>query len=288
MDDGDAFLARRFDLHRERLGAVALRMLGSRREAEEALREARAAGLGGIDDWLTTVVARVCVERLRARRDGYGRAADVARPERVEFAERAGFANGAELAEGARLALFVVLESLAPDERLVFVLHDLFALPLPDVARLTGRTTSEAARLAHGARRHVRGVEGGSGGGCGTKEAGAVPVRHRAIVERFLGAARAGDARGLSAALDPDVVAYSERGPVHGAPAVAEGVAAFARTGAVMRPALVDGSIGLVAFADGRPVSAVAFTLRQDRIVALDITTGPERVRDLDLAFPEW
>ncbi|MFF5937655.1 RNA polymerase subunit sigma-70 [Streptomyces sp. NPDC012508] len=294
MDDGDAFLARRFDLHRERLGAVALRMLGSRREAEEALREARAAGLGGIDDWLTTVVAQVCVERLRARRDGYGRAADVARPERVAFAQGAGFADGAGLADGARLAdgaglaLFVVLESLAPDERLVFVLHDLFALPLPDVARLTGRTTSEAARLARGARRHVRGVEGGSGGGCGTEEAGAVPARHRAVVERFLGAARAGDARGLSAALDPDVVAYSERGPVRGAPAVAEGVAAFARTGAGTRPALVDGSIGLVAFADGRPVSAVALTFRQDRIVTLDITTGPERVRDLDLVFPDW
>lgn len=306
MDDGDAFLSRRFDLHRERLEAVALRMLGSRREAEEALREARAAGLGGIEDWLTAVVARVCVERLRARRDGYGRAADVARPERVEgaegagftegagvaegagFAEGTGFAAGAGVAEGAGLALFVVLESLAPDERLVFVLHDLFALPLTDVARLTGRTTSEAARLARGARRHVRGVEDGSGGGCGAKEAGAVPVRHRAIVERFLGAARAGDARGLSAALDPDVVAYSERGPVHGAPAVAEGVAGFARTGAVTRPALIDGSIGLVAFADGRPVSAVALTLRQDRIVALDITTGPERVRDLEFAFPDW
>ncbi|MEU7009371.1 sigma factor-like helix-turn-helix DNA-binding protein [Streptomyces sp. NPDC046332] len=292
MDDGDAFLAMRFDRHRERLGAVALRMLGSRREAEEALREARAAGLGGIDDWLTTVVARACVERLRARRDGYGRPADVARPERAEFAEGAGFADGTGLADGAGLAdgvglaLLVVLESLAPDERLVFVLHDLFALPLPEVARLTGRTTSEAAGLARGARRHVRGVEGG-GGGCGTEEAGVFTGRHRAVVERFLGAARAGDARGLSAALDPDVVAYSERGPVHGAPAVAEGVAAFARTGAVTLPALVDGSIGLVAFAGGRPVSAMALTLRQDRIVALDITTGPERVRDLDLAFPE-
>ncbi|MEU6984282.1 RNA polymerase subunit sigma-70 [Streptomyces sp. NPDC046324] len=282
MDDGDAFLARRFDLQRERLGAVALRMLGSRREAEEALREARAAGLGGIDGWLTTVVARVCVERLRARRGGCGRDADVARPERVEVAD------GVELADGAELALFVVLESLAPDERLVFVLHELFALPLPEVARLTGRTTPEAARLARGARRHVRGAGGGRGGGCGTEASGADLSRHRAIVERFLGAARAGDARGLSAALDPDVVAYSERGPVHGAPAVAEGAAAFARTGAVTRPALVDGSIGLVAFAGGRPVSAVALTLRQDRIVTLDITTGPERVGGLDLAFPDW
>ncbi|MFD0145142.1 MULTISPECIES: sigma-70 family RNA polymerase sigma factor family protein [unclassified Streptomyces] len=181
MDDGDAFLARRFDIHEERLRGVALRMLGSRREAAAAVGEARSAGLGGIDDWLTTVVARVCVERLRARRDGYGRDrygpegygpnrygpegsgrdADVRERERVEFAD------------GVQLALFAVLESLAPDERLAFVLHDLFALPLPGVARLTGRTTSEAARLVRAARGRVRGA-GSRGGGGGTPGRAAV------------------------------------------------------------------------------------------------------------------
>ncbi|MFE5629908.1 hypothetical protein [Streptomyces sp. NPDC056543] len=159
MDDGDAFLARRFDIHEERLRGVALRMLGSRREAAEAVGEARSAGLGGIDGWLTTVVARVCVERLRARREGYGPEgsgpdADVRERER----------EGTAFADGVQLALFAVLESLAPDERLAFVLHDLFALPLPGVARLTGRTTPEAARLVRAARGRVRGAGSGGGG----------------------------------------------------------------------------------------------------------------------------
>ncbi|MFE5618566.1 hypothetical protein [Streptomyces sp. NPDC056524] len=189
MDDGDAFLARRFDIHEERLRGVALRMLGSRREAAEAVGEARSAGLGEIDGWLTTVVARVCVERLRARREGYGpegsgpdgygpegsgpdgygpegSGPDGYGPEGsgpdadVRERER----EGTAFADGVQLALFAVLESLAPDERLAFVLHDLFALPLPGVARLTGRTTSEAARLVRAARGRVRGAGSGGGG----------------------------------------------------------------------------------------------------------------------------
>ncbi|MFF9913011.1 hypothetical protein [Streptomyces sp. NPDC013457] len=179
MDDGHAFLARRFDIHEERLRGVALRMLGSRREAAEALGRARSAGLGEIDGWLTTVVARVCVERLRARREGCGR--DGRRLDGCGRDARGRDADGrdadmrdaggrdaderVEFADGVALALFVVLESLAPDERLALVLHDLFALPLTDVARLTGRTTSEAARLVRVARRRVRGAgsEGGNG-----------------------------------------------------------------------------------------------------------------------------
>ncbi|MFE5966479.1 hypothetical protein [Streptomyces sp. NPDC056463] len=188
MDDGDAFLARRFDIHEERLRGVALRMLGSRREAAEAVGEARSAGLGEIDGWLTTVVARVCVERLRARREGYGpegsgpdgygpegSGPDGYGPEGsgpdadVRERER----EGTAFADGVQLALFAVLESLAPDERLAFVLHDLFALPLPGVARLTGRTTSEAARLVRAARGRVRGA-GSRGGGRGAPGRAAV------------------------------------------------------------------------------------------------------------------
>ncbi|MFG2643853.1 sigma factor-like helix-turn-helix DNA-binding protein [Streptomyces sp. NPDC048370] len=147
--NGDTFLAGQFDLHHERLRGVARRMLGSRHEAEEALSTAReAAGLTGIDSWLTTVVARACVERLRARAG--------AQPEPMAKVTQV-TPEGAALADGTGLALFVVLDSLSPDERLALVLHDLFALPLPEVARLTGRTAAEAACLAERARRRVRG-----------------------------------------------------------------------------------------------------------------------------------
>ncbi|WP_137990431.1 RNA polymerase subunit sigma-70 [Streptomyces vilmorinianum] len=263
-----AFPARQFDVYHERLLAVARRMLGSSAEAEEALVEARGR-LGGIEAWLSVVVGRVCVERLRARA-GSGAGSGAA-------SGYAGASGGA--VDSVSLALFAVLESLRPDERLAYVLHDLFALPLPEVARLTCRTTEEAADLARRARRRVRG-----GGAAGAADD---PWRQRAVVETFLAAARTGDAHALAAVLDPEVVAYSERGPVRGAGAVAEGAAAFSRTAPVARPALVDGAIGAVAFAGGRPVSAVVFTIRHDRIVALDITTDPKRLRALALAFPE-
>ncbi|MGW2017351.1 hypothetical protein [Streptomyces sp. NPDC001927] len=155
--NGDTFLAGQFDLHHERLSALARRLLGSRREAEEALGAARAAaGRCGIDSWLTAVVARVGVERLRTRAAGLPYEPSMPEPETVA------------LADGTGLALFVALDSLAPDERLALVLYDLFALPLPEVARLTGRTTTEAARLVRGARRRVRG---------GPAENGMRPVR---------------------------------------------------------------------------------------------------------------
>ncbi|MDT9692939.1 sigma factor-like helix-turn-helix DNA-binding protein [Streptomyces sp. P9(2023)] len=188
--NGDAFLAGQFDLHHERLWAVARRMLGSRHEATEALSTARTAvGLAGIDSWLTTVVARVCVERLRARAGappkpwpgsgpGPGRmlrsvpgspapkpvptSASLPVPTSVPVPPPAPMSvsvtpDETALADGTSLALFVVLDSLGPDERLALVLHDLFGLPLPEVARLTGRTTAEAASLTQDARRRIRG-----------------------------------------------------------------------------------------------------------------------------------
>ncbi|MET9376932.1 RNA polymerase subunit sigma-70 [Streptomyces sp. NPDC002992] len=274
------FLARRFDDHQDRLRAVAHRMLGSHGEAEEALRAARAR-LDGIGSWLAVVVGQVCVERLRTRAArGYGRVGGGGdQPGRGENRGPGGAVGEGGAVDSVWVALLVVLESLAPDERLAHALHDLFGLPLHEVARLTGRTPQEAGRLAARARRRVR----GSGGG-GTE---AEPGRRRAVVEVFLAAARARDARALAAVLDPDVVAYSETGPVHGAPAVAEGAAAFARLAAVAKPALVNGATGVVAFREGRPVSAVAFTIRGERITALDITTDQERLRALDLVFSE-
>ncbi|MFE6785961.1 RNA polymerase subunit sigma-70 [Streptomyces sp. NPDC057680] len=193
---------------------------------------------------------------------------------------RGGGQGGSEgRGESLWLALFLVLESLGAEERLAYVLHDVFGLPSYETARITGGSPEDVARLARGARERVRGH-----GAAPTEGAGA---RQRAVVDLFLAAARARDARTLAAVLDPDVVAHSERGPVHGAPAVAEGAAAFARFADVARPALVDGAVGAVAFVDGRPVSAVAFTLCGDRIVTVSVTTGEARVRALDLVFSD-
>ncbi|MEV4941840.1 sigma factor-like helix-turn-helix DNA-binding protein [Streptomyces zaomyceticus] len=301
MDD-DTFpnaLTGRFDADEERLRRVALRMTGARGAAEDALAAVR-AGLGRHDGasvrvWLTALVGQECVRGLQERRSGgaggpgpanrgteaEGGAAEgpAGRPGAGEAGRAEDPADGAAI-EAVWLALFFVLESLGAEERLAFVLHDVFGLPSYDTARITGGSPETVARLARRARGRVR----GAGADRTEGDAG----RQRAVVERFLAAARARDAPGLAAVLDPDVVAWSEHGPVHGSPAVAEGAAAFARLADVSRPALVDGAVGAVAFVDGRPVSAVAFTLRRDRIVTLSLTTGEERVRALGLAFPDW
>ncbi|GHG15794.1 sigma factor-like helix-turn-helix DNA-binding protein [Streptomyces zaomyceticus] len=300
-------LTGRFDADEERLRRVALRMMGSRGAAEDVLATVR-AGLGRHDGasvrvWLTALVGQECVRGLQERRSGgaggpgpatrgagaeggaaggtAGRtgAGEVGRVDVGEVGRVEDPADGAAI-EAVWLALFFVLESLGAEERLAFVLHDVFGLPSYETARITGGSPGKVARLAGRARGRVRGA--------GADRTEGDVGRQRAVVERFLAAARARDAPGLAAVLDPDVVAWSEQGPVHGAPAVAEGAAAFARLADVSRPALVDGAVGAVAFVDGRPVSAVAFTLRRDRIVTLSLTTGEERVRALDLAFPDW
>ncbi|MFB7834386.1 sigma-70 family RNA polymerase sigma factor family protein [Streptomyces sp. NPDC056056] len=279
-----AALAGRFDAHEEQLRRVALRMTGSEAEAAEALAAVR-AGLGRDDGapvhaWLTALVTRECLRARRGRRATEGRGAGSG-SRRGGGGEGTGGGPGESKGRGESLwlALFLVLESLGAEERLAYVLHDLFGLPSHETARITGGSPEEVARLARGARERVRGH-----GAARTEGAAA---RQRAVVDLFLAAARARDARTLAAVLDPDVVAHSERGPVHGAPAVAEGAAAFARFADVARPALVDGAVGAVAFVDGRPVSAVAFTLRGDRIVTVSVTTGEARVRALDLVFSD-
>ncbi|MCB8903324.1 MULTISPECIES: sigma factor-like helix-turn-helix DNA-binding protein [unclassified Streptomyces] len=287
-DTFPAALAGRFDAHEEQLRHVALRMTGSEAEAEEALAAVR-AGLGRDDGasvraWLTALVTRECVRGLQRRRagEGPGRRSAAGAGGGSEVRGAAGAGVGGESRGGGEsvwLALFLVLESLGAEERLAYVLHDAFGLPSYETARITGDSPEEVARLARRARERVRGH--------GTARAEGGVGRQRAVVDLFLAAARARDARTLAAVLDPDVVAHSERGPVHGAPAVAEGAAAFARFADVARPALVDGAVGAVAFVDGRPVSAVAFTLRRDRIVSVSVTTGEDRVRALDLVFSD-
>ncbi|MFB8081015.1 RNA polymerase subunit sigma-70 [Streptomyces sp. NPDC056013] len=285
-----AALAGRFDAHEEQLRRVALRMTASEAEAAEALAAVR-AGLGRDDGapvhaWLTALVTRECLRARRGRRTAEGRGAASGRGRGGTGGGGRGGQGESESQGGSEgrgeslwLALFLVLESLGAEERLAYVLHDLFGLPSHETARITGGSPEEVARLARAARERVRGH-----GAAPTEGAGA---RQRAVVDLFLAAARARDARTLAAVLDPDVVAHSERGPVHGAPAVAEGTAAFARFADVTRPALVDGAVGAVAFVEGRPVSAVAFTLRGDRIVTVSVTTGEARVRALDLVFSD-
>ncbi|MER6096344.1 RNA polymerase subunit sigma-70 [Streptomyces sp. NPDC001728] len=291
-------LTGRFDAHEEHLRNVALRITGSPADAGQALAAARAGlgrdeGAAGVRPWLTALVGRESVRRIQGRgaegETGAGGAgASGTGGGGTGASGTTGGAPGPRAAADADrclhdsvwLALFVVLESLRAEERLVYVLHDVFGLPPYETARIAGGSPDEVARLARRVRARIRG--GGAAGSEGDAE-----ERQRAVVDRFLAAAGARDARVLAAVLAPDVVACSERGPVHGAAAVSEEAAAFARFADAARPALVDGALGAVAFVDGRPVSAVAFTLRLGRIATLTITTGEHRVRALDLAFPD-
>ncbi|MGW0119286.1 RNA polymerase subunit sigma-70 [Streptomyces sp. NPDC003327] len=275
-------LTSRFDADRERLRGMALYVLGSREEAEAVLAEARAdIGRGGgaatVRSWLAASVGLACVRRLQ---------------ERAARGSRAGAKRGAAGAgrgaaglppvgvDAVWLALLVVLESLEPAERLAYVAHDLFGLPDDEAARITGRPPEETARIARRVRERLR-------GGGASRPADATSGRERRVVERFLVAVRTRDARGLAAVLDPALVVRTARGAVHGAPAGAECAAALARLADTSRAALIGGAVGVVGFTAGRPVSAMACTLRGDRIVTLDVVTGEDRVAALDLTFPD-
>ncbi|MGI5336576.1 sigma-70 family RNA polymerase sigma factor [Streptomyces sp. CA-181903] len=290
MNDTE-FLARRFAEHRSHLRAVAYRMLGSLTEADDAVQEAwlrlsrvdagEVANLGG---WLTTVVGRVCLDMLRSRTarreepmeerlrlpDPVVSAADGVDPEQQAL-----------LADSLGLALLVVLESLAPAERLAFVLHDMFAVPFDEIGPVVGRTPAAARQLASRARRRVQGSAPAPDPDLG---------RQRRVVDAFLAAARGGDLDALVNLLDPDVVARSDGGAartfnvVRGAEAVARQASRFARVAEAARPALVNGAAGVVATVGGTPFSVMAFTVVADRIVALDILTDPQRLAALDLA----
>ncbi|WP_282693643.1 sigma factor-like helix-turn-helix DNA-binding protein [Streptomyces sp. CC208A] len=279
MDDDAVVtaLGARFDADEERLRGVALRVLGAgaEREAEAVLRRVR-AGLGAdpaavVRLWLTALVARAC---LAGDGDGdsggrgHARVAAVSAPVPVPVPVAEG------LEEAVLVGFLAVLDRLGARERLAYLLHDVFGLPPGETARVMGGSAAEAARGARRARTRLRGESG--------EEAG-----RRALVEGFLAAVRARDAAALAGLLAPEAVAYTERGPVHGAAAVAVAATATAWPEALVRPALVEGSVGVVAFLGGKAVSAVAFGFRRDRILSLDITTGEEHVRALDLAFPE-
>jgi RNA polymerase sigma-70 factor (ECF subfamily) len=283
--------AEQFQRHRAHLSAVAYRMLGSVTEAEDAVQEAwlrlsrtddeAIANLGG---WLTTVVGRVCLDMLRARRSRREDYVGTWLPEPIVSLgdDGAGPEQEAVLADAVGLALLVVLETLTPAERLAFVLHDMFAVPFEEIAPMIERTPTAARQLASRARRRVRGAPTTSD---------ADPAAQREIVAAFLAAARAGDFDALVAVLDPDVVFRLDIGPrTDGVPALLTGVADVARQAAAQGPrfasncwpAVVNGTPGLVVRSAAGPVGAVGFTVRGGRITTIDLVINPKKFRALD------
>jgi RNA polymerase sigma factor (sigma-70 family) len=285
--DETGWLADRFEDHRAHLRAVAYRMLGSSSEADDAVQEAwlrvSRAGAGGVENlggWLTTVVARVSLDLLRAR--GARREeplGDLPGPV-VAPPEGTDPEHEALLADAVGPALLVVLDTLTPAERLAFVLHDLFAVPFDEIAAILDRSPAAARQLASRARRRVQGAD---------PAPGADLVRQRRVVDAFLAAARDGDFDALVALLDPEVVLRADPAAVQvGADAEVRGArevaGTFAGRARVARPALVDGVPGAVWAPGGRPRVAFAFTLAGGRIAAIDLLADPDRLRRVELA----
>jgi RNA polymerase sigma-70 factor (ECF subfamily) len=289
MDQQD-WLADRFEQHRPRLRAVSYRMLGSLSEADDAVQEAwlrfsntDTSGVQDLGAWLTTVVARICLNALRSRRTRREEPLGPHMPDPIVSAVDAiGPEDEALIADSVGLALLIVLDTLAPAERLAFVLHDVFDVPFEQIAPMIDRSEPATRQLASRARRRL--------------SATATPDTDIAeqweLVDAFLAAARDGDFDRLLTVLDPDVVLRADAGAtglggsriVRGAHAVASGAARFRTLGYVSRRALVNGAPGVVSFAGEEPFSVVAFTVARGKIVEMNILADPARLRQLDLA----
>jgi RNA polymerase sigma-70 factor, ECF subfamily len=280
--DEHALLAERFEIHRARLRAIAYQTLGSASDADDAVQEAwlrlsrsdpgTIENLGG---WLTTVVARVCLNMLQSRRE---EPVGIHLPESVVTgADGTDPENEALLADSIGPALLVILHTLAPAERLAFVLHDMFAVPFDNIAPIVGRSPAAARQLASRGRRRVQGVAPVSGTDL---------TRQQAIVGAFLTAARNGNFDALLEALDPDaVVRANGTEAVRGAAAVAGRAFPFSRIAQVALPALINGAVGVVTAADGRPITLVGFTITGAKIAAIDLIDDPRRIAEADLVF---
>jgi RNA polymerase sigma-70 factor (ECF subfamily) len=285
-------LASVFEANRGHLRAVAYRMLGSVNEADDAVQEAwlrlsrsDAEGIRNLEGWLTTVVGRVCLDMLRSRKARREEALDAEVVEPVVHASDAPSnpEEEAQLADSVGLALLVVLDTLAPAERVAFVLHDVFDVSFEEIGGIVGRTPAAARQLASRARRRVRGEE--------TVPASELQSQ-RVVVDAFLAALRAGDFAGLLAVLDPDVVVHL--GPGAGAPGAprelrgaenwARGAVAFSHLARNVQPALIDGAVGLVFVAGGRLTRALTFTIANGKIVEAHITADPAELQQLDVA----
>jgi RNA polymerase sigma-70 factor (ECF subfamily) len=296
------YLADRFEEHRTRLRAVAFRMLGSTGEVDDAVQEAwlrlsrtDPAGIDNLGGWLTTVVARVCLDILRSRQsrredpltpDGLEPAATRTRRSAAlsERSESRDPEQEALLADSVGAALLVVLDRLTPAERLAFVLHDMFAVPFEEIGPIVGRSAEAARQLASRARRRVR------GGGAPNPDL----ARQREVIEAFVAALRAGDLEGLLAVLDPDLVVRADMPVRPGAPTEVRGAAVWAK-GAIAyghlaqltNLALVNGGIGVVVAPRGRLVRALRFTIANGRISEIDVIGDPARLGELDVSIVE-
>ncbi|MBC6457399.1 RNA polymerase sigma factor SigJ [Actinomadura sp. HBU206391] len=284
-------LAERFEAHRAHLRAVAYRMLGSLSEADDAVQETwlrlsrvEVGDVENLGGWLTTVVARVCLNTLRSRTSRREQPLGVYVPDPVvSRVDGVDPEHEALLADSVGLALLVVLDSLAPAERLAFVLHDMFAVPFDDIALIVERSPSATRQLASRARRRVQQT-------APTPDADL--ARQREVVDAFFAASRDGDFAALVAVLDPDVVLRSDGGLarsnataiIHGARTVAEQALTFARLSPFVRPALVNGAAGVVVAPRGRPVSVMGFTVSDGKVVAIDVLADPDRLQRLDPA----
>jgi RNA polymerase sigma-70 factor, ECF subfamily len=291
MAAGD-YLAEQFEAHRSHLRAVAYRMLGSVGEADDAVQESwlrlsrsDTSDVDNLGGWLTTVVARVCLDMLRSRKSRREEPLGPHVPEPIVSREdEVDPEHEALLADSVGLALLVVLETLNPAERLAFVLHDMFGISFDEIAPLVDRTPAAARQLASRARRRVRGA---------APAPDADLARQREVADAFVAAARAGDFEALLEVLDPDVVLRVDTGAmplpagasreVRGARAVVEQARIFAANAPFARPVLVNGTAGFVVARGGRPTVVAGLTVAHGKIVEIDLLTDPERLRELDL-----
>jgi RNA polymerase sigma factor (sigma-70 family) len=288
MDEHDR-LAPRFEAHRSHLRGVAYRMLGSLSEADDAVQEAwlryDRADTGAVENlgaWLTTVVARVSLNMLRARREV---PVGVHVPEPIlDPVDGIDPEHEALLADSVGLALLVVLETLSPPERLAFVLHDIFAMPFDEIAPIVDRSPEATRQLASRARQRIQVERTSPDTDLATQ---------REVVDAFLAAAREGDFDRLVALLDPDVVVKVDFGPkrrlqqTRGARAVARQAAFYAGLGLDIHPVIVNGAAGAASFRDGQLFAIGAVTVRGGRIVEMDYLVDPERLAELDLSILE-
>jgi RNA polymerase sigma factor (sigma-70 family) len=285
----EASLAEQFDQHRDRLRAIAYRMLGSHDEAEDAVQETwlrlQRSATDDIDNliaWLTTVITRICLNVLRDRRTHPEASLEVHVPDPViDHPDALQPEHEVLLADAVGMALMTVIQTLPPAERVAFVLHDSFAVPFEQIATIIDKTPAATRQLASRGRRKVR-------------DARAAPEpdldRQREVVDAFFGAARGGDLDGLVAVLDPDVVLRGDTGRpgtsllARGADAVAASAVMFARPQADLRSALVNGAAGVVVEIAGRVVAVMAFTVAEGRIVAIDALNDPDRLARIDVS----
>jgi RNA polymerase sigma-70 factor (ECF subfamily) len=283
------YLARRFEENRSHLRAVAYRMLGSASDVDDAVQEAwlrlnraEPADIENLGGWLTTVVARVCLDMLRARKSRREDPMEPEAPERVATGSSGGNPeHDAVLADSVGLALLVVLDRLAPAERLAFVMHDMFGLPFEEIAPIVNRSEAATRQLASRARRRVRG---------GDADGAEVALgRQREVVDAFIAALRAGDFEALLAVLDPDLVVRADMGgpsgvsEIRGAATWAKGAVAYGHLAQLTQVALVDGSIGVVVAPHGKVTRALRFTIENGKITELDVIGNPARVAELDV-----